>query len=490
MHHMPHNRPRLYDRWLAIAVLVGLWAALMIQLNAPWFGHHDGNGAWISAAVRNNERYGLEWTRLIPVTNYAPVSTIQELAYYTHHPPLIVWLSGLSAELLGLREMTLRWTVACLMLLSAAAFFALARRLIGSRRAVLALALYAFTPMIMYFGRMPNHEPLALMIGLLFANVLYDSLHHPTPVRWAALALMCIAVAWSMWGGVMLIGMLGAMAFLWYLRRAQWRLVLNVTGLGIITLIAIAGLLAYYEWGAPGATGRLIAAYAMRTSDTLGYETPVGFTAGEFILRQMADLILNLSPGVVFFSVVGFWFLRRERAVTRWVTATLWLMALLYILIFRNAAQEHDFYKIFFVPSAALLAAVAASALWRKKRWRPVILGLLVLLPLWSIVYVGALHQLPHQPRINTVRHTLQSLNHTRAPITSNVDGISIALLYYLDVPMQAPVTPETVVSLHRPLWYVYCPAASSTQLDEPLPDILSTFFVQQDEHCAYFYVS
>jgi 4-amino-4-deoxy-L-arabinose transferase-like glycosyltransferase len=489
VHHIPNDRHTPHG-WLVIAVLVGLWAALTIQLNAPWFGHHDANGAWISAAVRNNERYGLAWTRLIPVTNYAPVPNVEELRYYTHHPPLIVWLSGLSAEVIGLREMTLRWTVACLTLLSAAGFFALARRLIGPQRAVLALALYALTPMILYFGRMPNHEPLALMIGLLFANVLYDWLHQPTPARWAALAIMSTASAWSMWGGVMLIGMLGAMAFVWHLRRVQWRCALYVVGLGVIAVIAIAGLLAYYEWGAPGAFERLIAAFGMRTSDTLGYEAPVGFTVGEFISRQIADLVLNLTPGIVFFSIVGFWFLQRERAITRWVVATLWLMPLVYILLLRNAAQEHDFYKIFFVPSVALLSAVAVDALWRRPRWRPLVVGLLLVIPLWNIVYVGGLHQLPHQPRINTIRQTLEALNHTRDLILSNVDGISVALLYYLDVPMQAQVTPEAVVTMPRPLWYVYCPAASSAQSDEPLPDILDTFFVQQDKYCAYFYLS
>lgn len=489
MYRLLNNR-QVPSWWPAIAVLVGLWAALTIQLNAPWFGHHDANGAWISAAVRNNERYGLEWTRLIPVTNYAPVSTIQELHYYTHHPPLIVWLSGLSAELLGLHEMSLRWTVACLTLLSAAAFFALARRLVGPQRAMLALVLYAFTPMIVYFGRMPNHEPLALMIGLLFANVLYDWLRHPTPARWAALAIMSVAAAWSMWGGIMLIGVLGMMAFVWQLRHAQWRFALTIVGLGIVTVIAMAALLTYYEWGAPGATERLIAAFSMRTSDTLGYEAPVEFTTGEFISRQMADLILNFTPGVVFFGIVGLWFLRREREVTRWLTAALWLMPLLYILIFRNAAQEHDFYKIFFAPSAALLAAIAIHALWPKRLWRPVIVGLLILLPLWNIVYVGALHQLPHQPRINTVRQTLQSLNQAQVPIATNVDGISIPLLYYLDVPIQARITPEAVVTLLRPLWYVYCPASPSTQPDEPLPSLLTALLVHQDKYCAYFYLS
>jgi lipopolysaccharide export LptBFGC system permease protein LptF len=48
-------------RWhvpLLITVMLIAWGLLTFRLNAPWVGHQDENGAWISSAIRNYQQIG------------------------------------------------------------------------------------------------------------------------------------------------------------------------------------------------------------------------------------------------------------------------------------------------------------------------------------------------------------------------------------------------------------------------------------------------
>ena len=69
----------------AVAILLAAWALLTVRIGAPWLGHQDMNGVWVSSAIRNYEHYGFFQLGGIAVFNNAPAPP-DRLMYYTHRP--------------------------------------------------------------------------------------------------------------------------------------------------------------------------------------------------------------------------------------------------------------------------------------------------------------------------------------------------------------------------------------------------------------------
>lgn len=372
--------------WLVILVLLVAWSLLSIRIGAAWFGHQETNGAWISLAVRNYQLHGFRELNGLVDTNSDPTGAVTP---YTHHPPLIVWLSAALVLPVGYSEALLRFLAAGCTLISAAAFYGLARRLAGQQFALWCTAFYLLTPMMAYFGRMPDHEAPALMFTLLFALVLVSWLRSPTRQRWWLLAGLVALTAWTAWGGLVVIGMLCVMA-LFYTRRR-----LAVIMLGVVAVGAVIALLGYYQIAYADAIPDLINTFIWRSSASSLEPGSVAFTASDYVLRVIVRLIVLYTPAVCLLALVGVWLRLRRRGLLRGMILA-WLAAgLAYILLFRNASYIHDYYLIYLTPGLALLAGAGVALIPRRapRLLRPVVMALAVVTLPATIYYLGQIYR-------------------------------------------------------------------------------------------------
>ncbi|MCC6803155.1 MAG: glycosyltransferase family 39 protein, partial [Anaerolineae bacterium] len=353
-----------------ILVLLAAWVFLTLNIGNPWVGHQDANGAWISVAVRNYHWHGFFALNGIIDQNPDIVGVVSP---YLHHPPLAVWLFTLPTAFAGYGEAVIRFGAASCTLLSGAALYVLARRLAGRQFALWSAAFYLLTPMMMYFGRMPDHEAPALLFIILFAAVLVNWLRRPTRREWWALVVLTVLGAWTAWGALIVIGILGLMALVYTKRRAA------VVMLGIVALAAVAALLGYYTYFYPNTGMDLIDAFVWRTSSTALDAEGETFAVGAYILRLLLRLITLYTPTVCVLGVIGAWYARRRGLLTGMVSALV-AAGIAYVLVFRNAAYIHDYYLLYLAPGLALVAGAAPALLPSRapRLLRPLVVSLII----------------------------------------------------------------------------------------------------------------
>lgn len=186
------------NRNLIILLLV-MWGLLTIRLGAPWFGHHDTNGVEFMTMARNYALYGAPELGFLQLRNYEIPAQPENYIFYFRHPPMISWALGLAGVPFMLTEASSRFVMICATMISIASLYVLARRLLGQKRALFVVLLYGLTPMIVYFGRMPNHEPLVMGFLMPFITIYAQYLRYPTRTRWVALAILAILCMWTAW---------------------------------------------------------------------------------------------------------------------------------------------------------------------------------------------------------------------------------------------------------------------------------------------------
>jgi len=370
-----------------VLLLLIMWGLLTLFIDRPFMGHHDANGIWLGSAARNLRLYGPAQMTWIPVLNRGPIPPATP-DYYVNHPPLVVWLSALSESLFGEGELALRFVSAASTMIGLAGFYVLCRRLFGERRALLCLALYAFTPMIIYFGRMPNHEPLALAFVLPLAAIFVRWLRAPTPIRAGWLFLLTIGAVWSAWASVFFIVAFALVG--WLFTRGRTRLI--ALALGAWSVLNALAIIGFYWLQNPDTLAILRSIFISRTGNVAFGEE--AFSWGDFVATTLVHLVADLGLGLLILSLLGMVALWRDADHRR--RALLFASGaagLAYILVFRQVSYIHDYYKIFLTPFLAISAAYAIIWVWQRPRkqyyLRVLVAGLLIPSALFNVVILS-----------------------------------------------------------------------------------------------------
>ncbi|MEZ4671375.1 MAG: glycosyltransferase family 39 protein [Anaerolineae bacterium] len=458
------NRP---ERLLFLLLLV-LWALLTLFINSPWFGHHDANGVWLGAAARNLRLYGPAQITLVPLLNRAPVPP--DIAnYYVNHPPLIVWVTALAQTVFGDYEMSMRLVSIFSTMVSVAAFYVMCRRLYGDRHGLVCTALYALTPMIAYFGRMPNHEPLALAFIMSFGALFVAWMQQPTSRGWWAMVVLTVFAVWTAWASLFVVLALCVFA-LWAAKPAQ-RLPLLL--LGAVALLALASIVFFYSLQYPETLDRLIYAFSWRTSTRS--EISESFTFGVFIGETIIHLIADCTIALLVLALLGFVpALRQGRRLHQAVLLAFGAAGLGYILVFRSASYVHDYYKIFLMPFLAIAASCAVVYVMRRPRWRrraePALVALFLVSTVTAILFSSKWYE-PSRDRVELLLAEKIAANTTSAEtIFTNAD-FNPPLEYYAFRKMVWNIKPDEVdamAAVAAPAVYLDCAWLNDPSLPPP----------------------
>ncbi len=403
------TKAQIQRLFLFVIVLVGFWGVLTLRLDGRWYGIQEAPRVWVPAAVRNYDLYGLETTGLMVIRNAGP-ATPETFEYYTHHPPLIIWLPALVTRFTGYNELGVRYGFAVITLLSGAAFFLFIRRLYDEKIALWSLAFYAFTPLIAYYGRIPGHDQIGMFFILLFAAVMLNWLKQPTRGRLVALMILTWCAVWSAWTAVFFIGCFGLGAMFLGNRSQK----LTVVGLGVLSIVAFMALMLFYQLQWSGSIDSILDAFVWRSSSAIDDPGTVSFTVFEFIFTPLVHTVVLGTVGLFLMAVCGFPALYKHSTYTAKVMFIALFMGFFsYQLVFRNASYVHDYYKITLAPTLAVLGAGLVVYGWqsaRRRFLRPLIVSFMLLAVIQGAAVFYFLHHTAQRPWLDETISAIDTL--------------------------------------------------------------------------------
>ncbi len=372
--------------WAAYALLLAVYAAgLTHGLSRPWTGMHDWNGAFFAQLARNLLRYPLAIHGGMPLVAVGEaVPPPEERSIYATHPAGLVWLVAGSFVLFGETEWAARLVpIAC----SLGAVLLWVRRTAqchGSDTAWLTGLLYATMPMAVYFGRMVNHEPVALFLMLAALTAWTEAVAQPSGARrrrwaWPAWAAATWAMIWVDWSGLLFAALLGAEAVRQHRRgRLSRRALLGMT---TVTAAAAATMLTHLVYaGLQGRWQDLWAIFRSRTTtpvgDGLWKDGAAVGTAADYTVENLGwPLLVAAVLGLV---VVCGRRVPRNRPTPPDTTVSpadrgSWVLpatGLLWLIVFWRQYELHNYWLFYLGPVVALLAARGVQGLTEAaSRW-------------------------------------------------------------------------------------------------------------------------
>lgn len=355
--------------WIIVGVLLILWGLLLININKPYFGHHETPFAWISATVRLFKEYGPQSTNFLPI--YTPGPTTPETAeYYLHHPPLIVWFASISAELFGYYpdsaqpfELSLRMVGVIATMLTLAIFYALARRLTSPLIALVAFIFYASAPVTIYFGRMPYYDMVIMPAILLFAYHFLRWMQSYSQRQTIILAIIGIFAMWIDWTAAFYFAVFGVIALIYGNRKQRIGIILIGFAVGIATL-AIPVIYAILHED----TLRQLQEVIYTRTISQNVTRTETFSLNTFITGLIAHMLQMLSISTTILGLIGLVILfRRKKTLVNVTMIGLFLGTFIFMVVARNPFQFHDWYKMHYLAIFSIAAAIVAVGAWKLK---------------------------------------------------------------------------------------------------------------------------
>jgi LmbE family N-acetylglucosaminyl deacetylase len=354
-YHIGAKSPR---RWVFLFAVVLVWLATVLSANIdrPWIGAIDYNGAVWSQAAHNILRAGLAETSGASSGFYFGPLPIPPWGYYLHHPPLLHLTITALFAVFGENEWVARlFPIGC-SLASAILLWLLVRSCAGDRTATLSAAVFACMPMELRYGKMVNFEPCVLMLilGALLC-LRYWMVSGKAQWKHAALALILTGL-WVDWAMYVFVASLGVC---WLSRWHEGR-----RFAGTLLMLASFSAVCYFiriRLVRPDAWQNLAHTFVVR----LGYSGSERFTEFQWLNRVLECLTAHYLLLGWLLAAVGVVILFRAR---RHDKNSLWLfrasvcvfaMDVFLIGVFQNQSYIHHYISFYLLAPVAVMAGIA-----------------------------------------------------------------------------------------------------------------------------------
>ncbi|MBI2327777.1 glycosyltransferase family 39 protein [Candidatus Curtissbacteria bacterium] len=347
---------KIREYYILILILIFAGILISINLDKPFIGHHDWNGAWYSNFARNFTRYGLLQTKFGSVLNYDFVNP-SDFRYFTHYPPLLPILLFVSFKIFGISEWSARIVPLLFSLATISAIYFLGLKFFDKKTAVLAAAISTVFPIMIYFGTMPVQEVLVLplvLVSVYFYFVFFEKPDRGNFLKLIAVLFISHLTNWPAY-------YLTPLFFLHFLifAKSKWKLQLALA-FPVFSLLMFGLHMAHLIWltGKPFGGG-MIEVFLYRAN--FG-EKLIGYSTLNFLKTQARMLVVYFTRLAIVLSAVSLlWMIikMKNHQIERQVQliTILGIFGVTHNLIFRNMAFIHDYMIIYLLPFFAIGAS-------------------------------------------------------------------------------------------------------------------------------------
>ena len=437
-------------------------AVLSWGINLPYAGQHDWNSVVYSNIARNHLRYGLATTKLGMVTNVGQFPQ-GALHYFTHYPPLMPLLLAASFFFFGVTEWAGRLVPVVSSVLMIYFLFKLVTSLWDKKTAFLTAIFLTFSPMLIYYSKIPVHE--TVVLGFLGATFWFYSRWLATGKNsqyWATIIALTLAQLTS-WAGFYLSVFLPFHALLFSSLKAtrskRKLLLIFLLAPGLFLLHNVHMLLL----AGTQAQESLLSAFLFRLNT--GPQAAIfGFTYPKFLELQARWIAIYFTRVMTALAAVWIILFLKRRWQRQKINLQESFIILLLIfgfshnILFQNLAFIHDYMLIYALPFFAVSSAVVLTKIYQAllPRFKITPFLMVVLLIMFSTERLPYLKALFHSGDTNpgyTLGKTINQITAPREGILVLSPGLmefyDVFLNYYADrrIGVAAALSPQAITN-------------------------------------------
>ncbi len=343
--------------WKIRKILLILFVAsffLFYKINKPFIGHHDYNGAVAGVVARN---YLANIGHLLKIRQWQSIDNIyyKTIIFYPHYPPLSFLLFTLSGMVFGVNEVSLRLVTVVFSLIMVFFIYKIGERLYNKNTGILASFLAIVTPMFIYFGKTPDHEPILAPLctaSFYFYLTLNDRKNRRNTPFFIFLALALLE-SWASYFFLLFL-LVHAILYKWVSRKVA------IIMIGIAASVIILQLLLIFFFQGPTSILGVLqyGLYRMNGNPSISI---TNFTLRQFTVTEIRYVIIYFTRILTGLSLLWlasclFYWRKGSRDLRKFLII-LFLYPLTFTLIFRNLMYIHDFKLYLFLPFIAISSA-------------------------------------------------------------------------------------------------------------------------------------
>lgn len=339
---------------ITVFLFVLTFILLSININKTFEGIHDWNGVRYGNIARNFLRYGIFSLSFGSLENAGKVSK-NEFVYYTHYPPLLPIMIATSYNFFGISE----WSTRLIPIIATAGSISLIFLIVaffeGAYLAFIASLLVLFTPLVLYFGKTPVHEPVVVAF-ILLSYFLYLKKTKSKEKVWTILFFISLVLTQLIhWAGYFLIPAMTLTAILKKdFKQAKslfpyWLLSGGLFGLHFLHTYVLTGSILGED---------LEATFLDRTNFSARGQFNIQ-SLFEYVNRLRLWFFTLLSYVIVSLSII--WIIsccRKKLSEFEWVVVTFALLAGLFALVFSKILFVHNYLIFYCLPFFAFSSAL------------------------------------------------------------------------------------------------------------------------------------
>lgn len=341
-----------------VSILFVATILLSFNINKPFIGHHDWNGAFWGSVTRNYLNV-LHRSSGIPIDRGAINEIDVKFFYFSHYTPMLPLLFTASALLFGFNEASMRTVTVFFSLLLLTMIYQIGSKLYSKSVGLLAVVLAVFTPMFLYFGKLPDHEPIVTSLITCTVALWLELEKRPRKKSLFMFLVLFILALTESWASFFLVPFMIIHILRASLHNRRYIPVLPL--LGVLVVAMHISLIVHFQ--GLDAVRSFLHAGAVRLDVDQQSVTVKQFTMLQFIITEVRYFVIYFTRillGLTSFWIIKFfWSLknRRLRGPGMTMLTLLFLPAASFLVTFRNLSYIHDYKLYLLLPFVSLASA-------------------------------------------------------------------------------------------------------------------------------------
>lgn len=309
--------------------------------------------------------------KVLHISNWESIDIASgnKLIFFYHYTPLMPVLFTVSSLIFGLSEFSLRIVTVILSLFMLFYIYEIGCKLYSRETGILAAVFTLITPMFLYFGKLPDHEPIltAFCVVTFYQYLNIDIKKNKNSLFFFILLILSLLESW---GGFFFLFFLILHAFIIRKSKTSFIFLLILSGISVI----VFQIILIYLFHGKESISDLLRYGILRMNMDTSTQNIVRFSFKQFAVTEIRYTVIYFTKVLCGLSLLWliklmlqiFGKVRSKSILSDKLMLILFFYGAFFVLIFRNLAYIHDYKLYLLLPFIAISSARMIEIIFNK----------------------------------------------------------------------------------------------------------------------------